>query len=163
MRTSLLAFALAALLGAQTAKPSAATPKTAKGASKTKPKTVPPEVKPPVGPALAKAVVVFHTNETAKSAATLLSVYVLRKDGYVAAMQQSVVGDPKEMELKTFTAVKTDLGKLRILIQPKAEDVWRFNCTLFLFWKDNTVTPVAFDNIWLSERNSTFEAALPGS
>jgi hypothetical protein len=159
MRSGFLLFALTALLGAQGAKPPAPTPKPAKGSSKSNSAAA----TPPAPLALTKAVVVFHTNDAAKATETLLSIYVLRKDGYAAAMKQSVAGDPGKIELDTFTAVKTDLGKLRILIKPKAEDTWRFNCTLYLYWKDNTVTPIAFDNISLSERNPTFEGALSGS
>jgi hypothetical protein len=156
MRTVLLAFALASLLGAQSAKPPAPAPKPVKGPTKP---TNPEAAKPPATP-LTKAVVVFHTHDAAKKAATLFSIYVLRKDGYAAAMKQSIARDPYRIELETFTAVKTDLGKLRILIKPKGEDTWRFNCTLYLYWKDKTVTPIPFDNISLTERSPTFEGAL---
>ncbi len=154
-----LLFAFAALLPTQGGKPAVRTPQAAKGAAQAKAAAA----KQPAPPALAKAVVVFRTNDAAKAAETLLSIYVLRKDGYAAAMKQSIAGDPGEIELQTYTAVKTDLGKLRILIKPKAEDNWRFNCTLYLYWKDKTVTPIAFDNISLSERNPTFDGALSGS
>jgi len=156
MRTVLLAFALASLLGAQSAKPPVPTPKPVKVPTKPNPTAT----KQPAPPALTKAVVVFHTNDAAKKADTLFSIYVLRKDGYAAAMKQSIARDPYKIELETFTAVKTDLGKLRILIKPKAEDTWRFNCTLYLYWKDKTVTPIPFDNISLTERSPTFEGAL---
>ncbi len=119
MRTGLVILGMTAVLAAQSVNPAPAPRKLL-----AKPASAAAKPKPPV--ALARAVVVFHTNGAAKAANTLVSVYVLRKDGYAAAMKQSIADASDQIELKTFIAVKADLSKFRILINPKAEDNWRF-------------------------------------
>ena len=159
MEITIIAFAMASVMAAQVVKPPVPPPKPPAVTQKT-----PPAKLPPAPVLLMKATAVFQTNGAAKRAETLVSVYVLRKDGFVAAMKQSISisEQPKHIELETFTSVNKELGKVRVLILPKGEDIWRFNCTLYLHWSDKTVTPIAFDGVSLSERNPVFEAALSG-
>lgn len=114
---------------------------------------------------LAKAIVVFRTNDGGKLPETGVSVYILRKDGFAAAMKRSISwnfenGKDYSFTLDRFTGSRSDIAKLRIGIQTNARFIWRFDCTLYLEWQDKTVTPIAFDNLTLSDRNSVFEGNL---
>ncbi len=123
-------------------------------------------------PTLLSASLTLNKKESSQSN---ISVFVLKKDGFIAAMRQSVAQSAAQqdtnVQLDTYKSPKSSLGKFRIEIElpssfadaagtKKAEPTWTGNCTLYLRWSDKTVTPIVFTKIFLDGRNPSFETAV---